>query len=88
LYQKAGDSALLLKFAEDEKTSGNILAALSFHNDKRIRAALADNSNTPLVTLYKLAGDESLDVRCQLAESTNVPARILLVLASDEDRFV
>ena len=82
------DPMYSVQLAEDEQTPADILAALAYHNDVRVRSAVVDNRNAPIVTLYKLAGDESLDIRYQLAENHRTPARILLVLAGDENPYI
>jgi len=88
LLEKTSQLEVVIELAEDADTHGDILAVLSAHPDVRIRAAVADNPNTPYIALLKLARDESNDIRYQLAENHNVPRNILHVLLTDENPYV
>lgn len=78
----------MIKLAEDNKTHADILKALSYHDDVRIRAAVADNPSIPYSTLCKLARDESQDIRYQVAENHNVPIQVISILTEDENPYV
>jgi hypothetical protein len=88
LLERTSQLEAVIELAEDTDTHGDILAVLSAHPDVRIRAAVADNLNTPYLALLKLARDESNDIRYQLAENHNVPRNILHILMNDENPYV
>ena len=60
------------------------LLRLARHKDAAVRMSLADNSNTPVVVLERLARD----VGWKVAENPNTPVAVLERLAGDKDRDV
>lgn len=75
---------LLVRMAESTRATPAVLAQLAAHEDSEVRAAVIDNPNTALDTLWMLANDESADVRYALAENPNVPVAILDHLESED----
>lgn len=65
-----------------------MLEQLAFHANPLVREAVADNTNTPLDTLWMLAEDESVEVRYAMAENHNMAFPILAALQEDENPYV
>ncbi|GEM_PF-585909 len=84
----AGDPAHLERIAENPGASPVTLARLAFHPSEAVRAAVAENSRTPIEAVCMLANDECVDVRFRLAESYHLPLAILQVLCDDDNPFV
>lgn len=81
-------SQLLERIGEHPRAHSTTLARLAVHSDCQVRAAVAENMNTSMKTIWNLVRDPSPDVRLRLAESYTVPIAILRVLADDENPYV
>ena len=53
-----------------------------------MRAAVAENANTPLEALWILVKDSSTDVKVKLADNYNCPLEIVEMLEQDSDQYV
>src|SRR5688500_9230370 len=78
----------VIEVAENVCTAPGVLSWLAHVPDETVRAAVADNPNTPYRTLIDLAFDESEDIRFQLAENHNVPVQVLLILVEDANPYI
>src|SRR5476649_980260 len=67
------DKRTLERMATDDRTPVVLLERLAAHPLAEVRAAVSDNQNTPLYTLWALSKDRDPDVRFQLAENHNLP---------------
>ena len=64
------------------------LRALIKHNDKCVRARVAENPRLPAASLSELASDESSEVRIAVAENASTPIFVLELLSEDLDADV
>jgi len=83
-------------FTSKQKTTEYILAGnltlsprllddLSFSSEARIRARVAENPATPLLTLVRLLSDVDANVRLSLSHNPSLPRMFLGHLAVDAD---
>ncbi len=79
---------VLERVAEHPNASVGSLLRLARHEHAKIRAAVADNCNTPETLVMELAADVSADVRYAIAENSMMPIAVLEVLVSDENPYV
>jgi hypothetical protein len=82
------DIAVLEMTARADTTSPARLGELANHENARIRAAVAENSNTPLHALWSLVRDVDPNVKIKLTFNCNCPIEILEVIKGDKDSFV
>ena len=66
-------------------TSPEELEKLAVDEDENVRTLVAENENTPVLTLEKLAADEDEGVRDGVAENQNTPIAVREKLATDKD---
>ena len=78
-----------LDLAQNENTPKDILTKLAdFRYDTMIRAAVAENPNTPVKTLYGLTKYSYTDILRGLAKNVNAPQDLLSKLSKDLDVWV
>jgi hypothetical protein len=82
------DIAVLEMTARAVTTSAARLGELANHENARVRAAVAENSNTPLHALWSLVRDVDPNVKINLTFNCNCPIEILEVIKGDKDSFV
>ena len=82
------DIKTLERMAVDQATSMMVLERLAVHPAAAVRAAVSDNQNTPLFTIWALAKDADAEVRYQLAENHNLPIALIRSLTRDENPYV
>jgi len=82
------DIAVLEMTARADTTSAARLGELANHENARVRAAVAENSNTPLHALWSLVRDVDPNVKIKLTFNCNCPIEILEVIKGDKDSFV
>jgi len=78
----------LEQMALDLSTPKVLLERLAAHPLAEIRAAVSDNINTPLYTIWLLARDLDADVRYQIAENHRFPEALIGSLIDDENPYV
>jgi hypothetical protein len=84
-----GDEVAVLEMtARADTTSAARLGELANHESARVRAAVAENSNTPLHALWSLVRDVDPNVKIKLTFNCNCPIEILEVIKGDKDSFV
>jgi uncharacterized protein (DUF2336 family) len=81
-------SVILERIAEHPFVKPVTLTKLSDHNDENVRAAVADNRNTPKEVMRTLANDPHPDVRYRVAENHHAPKKVLELLAEDSNPYV
>lgn len=69
--------------AGNPELSVSALEHLSWSTDARVRARVAEHSNSSLRTLYRLAHDESEDVRQSIGYNARFHSTLLHLLAED-----
>lgn len=74
--------------AENPDTSSDTLSKLAAHADVEVRIAVADQRNTPFVTVMLLAQDLHADLRYAMAENHNLHTDVLNMLSNDGNPFV
>jgi len=82
------DAPSILRIAENPATPIDVLAAMAFSVDSKVRLKVAANVSTPLEVLENLAHDESADVRLFVASARRLPRDILRKLAKDQNTYV
>ena len=76
------------RIAENPATWSSTLAALSVHDNLKVRVAVASNSNTSNEIAEELCFDDNSDVRYALAECTHRSEEFIERLLEDENPFV
>jgi len=82
------DMIALERMAIDPTTPPVLLEQLSQHPSADLRAMLAENTNTPEETMWKLVYDSDPDVRYQLAENPHIASDLLKSLTDDDNPYV
>lgn len=81
-------TAMLVRIAEHPRALTSMLERLAHHPAPCVRAAVAENLNTPWATVYALSHDLHPDVRYSIAENHQAPLASLALLAEDENPYV
>jgi hypothetical protein len=81
-------AALLVRIAEHPRALVSMLERLAQHPSPCVRAAVAENLNTPLSTVYALSHDLHPDVRYSIAENHQAPLASLTLLSEDENPYI
>jgi hypothetical protein len=79
---------VLVRIAENPRSSAETLRKLAGNESVSVRTAVAENYDAPVDVHKKLAQDECVDVRFAVAENANLPPDILEVLIRDENPYV
>ena len=82
------DAPSILRIAENPNTPLDVLAAMAFSSDLKVRMKVAGNASTPLEVLESLALDENADVRLFVASTVRLPREVLRKLAKDQNPYV
>jgi hypothetical protein len=82
------DKRTLERMASDRSTPVVLLERLAVHPLSDVRAAVSDNENVPVYTLWAMTRDTDADVRFQLAENHNLPLALIRSLTNDENPYV
>jgi len=82
------DKRTLERMATDPSTPIVLLERLAAHPIGDVRAAVADNQNTPMHSMWALSTDADADVRYQLAENHSLPVDLICFLFNDENPYV
>ena len=82
------DRKTLEHLATNLCTSPAVLERLADHPMPDVRAAVCENKNTPLPTIWALAKDDDADVRYQIAENYSLPIALICSLTDDENPYV
>ena len=76
------------RVAEHPNAHASTLERLSYHPCGEVRAAVAQNCNTPTHIFFALIHDSNPDVRYSIAENHNSPTEALVLLTEDENPYV
>ncbi|HEY9685290.1 MAG TPA: hypothetical protein V6C86_27190 [Oculatellaceae cyanobacterium] len=76
------------RIAEHPNALATTLERLSYHPAAEVRAAVAENLNTPTHIIFALTHDSNPDVRYSIAENHNCPTEALELLTEDENPYV
>jgi len=77
-----------MEAAEHAETSSATLTKLALHKDARVRTAVAENPNTLLTTVMRLAQDRCVDLRYTIAENHQMDRIVLCLLLLDDNPYV
>ncbi len=79
---------LLEKLAASRNCDADLLAKLTYHDNARVRRAVASSANLTESLMWQLASDVDYRVRLQLAGNSDINVFVLETLAEDENRAV
>jgi hypothetical protein len=85
---QAPDAPSILRIAENPLTPLDVLAAMAFSSDTKVRLKVAANASTPLEVLENLALDENADVRLFVASTPRLSRDLLRKMAKDQNPYV
>jgi hypothetical protein len=85
---QAPDAPSILRIAENPATPLDVLEAMAYSADTKVRLKVAANQSTPIAVLENLALDESPDVRLFVASTDRLSRDVLRKLAKDQNPYV